>query len=102
MTLEEFMTDLRLAEIERRLDAIEEAFREDTVAMEGEGAAAFTGVYWFYGKKYELGKGSKAFWYHDASNNTSHWSHGPMPDPMHDNQFWRETNKCGPVEYIRC
>ena len=67
------------------------------------GAAPFTGVYWFRGVQYTLDLAEqKAYWYHDASNNTSHWSDGPMPTTMPDAQFWRETATCGAVVFILC
>jgi hypothetical protein len=63
----------------------------------------FTGVYFFKGQKYTLNMASaKAYWYHDASDNTANWSDGPMATTMPDNQYWRETATCGAVVYILC
>lgn len=74
-----------------------------TLSVTAGGSAAFTGVYYFKAIKYALDmSGAKAYWYHDSSDNTAHWSDGPMATTMPDNQYWRETATCGAVVYILC
>ena len=106
MTFEEFMIDLRLAEIERRLDAIEEAFREDTVAIvesEGGEGGAFSGVYWFKNEgPYQLSGESKEYWYHDIQTNVGAWTDNAPTSPIPSYRYYRKTSACREVEYILC
>lgn len=74
--------------------SLEEVVRESTTQ--------FSGIYWFRGKKYELSGTAKEYWYHDATDNSSNWSDGPMPDEMPDSQFWRVTAACKEYEWIEC
>lgn len=69
----------------------------------GSGGSAFTGVYWFKGKRYELNiNNAKLYWYHNEQSSTGAWSDGPMPSPMPDMMYWRTTAECNAVEYIMC
>lgn len=78
----------------------------DSIAEEVSEAVAsvtsFSGSYYFKGKKYTLSGAQQAFWYHDESDNTAHWSVGPMPIEMPNSQYWRTTASCRSIEYILC
>lgn len=68
----------------------------------GASSGSFTGIYWFKGKRYELGGTAKAYWYHNEASGSGAWSDGPMPDMFPDKQYWRITAECDRVEYILC
>ena len=73
-----------------------------TLSTQPGNGEAFTGVYWFKGKRYELAGDPKDFWYHDAVKNSGSWSDGPIPTPFYGNCWWRKTTECHAVEYILC
>ena len=65
-------------------------------------SSSFSGVYWFKGKRYALSGTAKAYWYHNEATSSGAWSDGPMPSPMPDMMYWRETATCASVEYVMC
>lgn len=91
--LNNIMIDGRPAEITRKGINLKSAAKSEE----------FTGVYFFNSVKYTLSLANrKAYWYHDASDNTSHWSDGPMFNKWDNNLYWRKTDECRAVEYILC
>ena len=99
------LLEIQVLQALQRLESIEDSFissGEPSIQAQQSSSDAFTGVYWFKGKRYELSGTAKAFFYHDITTNSGIWSDGPEPDPSPKNQFWREVATCGAVPRILC
>ena len=99
------LLEIQVLQALQRLESIEDSFissGEPSIQAQSSSSLAFTGVYWFKGKRYELSGTAKAYWYHNEATSSGAWSDGPMPDPFPDMMYWRETATCGYMPHILC